>query len=369
MALPDLKTLLASPGPLPFSGFVFDAMKRISAYAPHGHVLDLEIAQWKKAIVGTLSPSLHITAESRDSNWSYGTYAWVLLATLISRNSSESDPFPECLKYKVCCSCTPVADMSWFQIQDTLHGMSMRWRDLHAEFGHKILQKGTSALQHRTAELLVSYEIPADALQRCSNFFVFCMKYFQYRTLFPVLELPEVPDSAPYQAIYDKYINTRRFRKKLLGTYFILSPRISDLAHGFEDYSAETILQTGRSEKWNQIAQTRAYNDTLEQLMQYAVFADAIRLNAFDLWFKHTFNLGFKDHFLILQKDVVNNRHKLNANVLPLLVYAHDGISLFYNGKLSKPLDCTRAFQIWFYFVKKYHDGAVFNNIMVEEPA
>ena len=369
MALDGMRDFFSDPSPLAFSSFVLKAMEYAKSCPPHSHAWDAHVDCWRKGMMERLQSSLHVTADSRDSNWSFGTFAWVLLATLRSRCSSPAQVFPERLRRLVACTRAPVPTMTLHEVFVSLHGLSMRWKGLNREFGSPILQRAVLALEHRASDILVSEALPANVVQHLANLFVFFMRFFQYRNLFPLLKTGAVGPTGAYDAVYEKYIDARRFRKKLLGTYFILSPRISDMALGFEDYSAETLLQSGRSEKWNQMAQTQAYNETLLELLKNVEFADAVRLNAFDLWFKHTFNVGFKEHFLILQKDVVRNYKKISTSSLPLLAYGNDGISVFYGGRLSKTMQCTHAFQLWFEIIERDHEGAVFNNILVHAPA
>ena len=344
-------------------------MKELADIDSHSRDFRSLTATWRAGMMGCMQQSLHVTADSRDSNWSFGTFSWVLLASLRSRCSSAAPEFPELLKCRVMCTRCQLSRMTLHDAIDSLHALSMHWKVLNSEFDCGILQRAVLALEYRVSDILATSTLAANVIQQIANFFVFFMRFFQYRRLFAVMPTPKAEGSDLYDAMCEKYIGARRFRKKLLGTYFILSPRISDLAGAFEDYSAETILQSGRSEKWNQVAQTRAYNDTLKELLLHDGFRDAVRLNAFDLWFKHTFNIAFKDHFLILQKDVMHNYNKLSSTALPLIVYAHDGISVLYNGKLSKSVDCVHAFQIWFAIIDRDHDGAVFKNILVQKPS
>jgi hypothetical protein len=339
MALAErLAALRARPTPLQLSTFLLQTMRDLPEAG--------ELARLEQALLDpALRDALHATAESKCSNWSYGTFFWVLLASVRGRG---------CERGKL------------VDTLDELHGLSLRWRELCTRPG---LEARVLELEGRAARLLHTQPLAVKHVQRLANYFVFARRFFQYRAFFPPLEVPLESPNAPYLDIYRKYIDTRRFRKKLLGTFFVLAPRLSDLSRGFEDFSPETLLQNGRSDEWNKAAQTKVYHATLEELLGDPIFADALRLNAVDLWFKHTFNLNFKEHFFMLQKDVVKGEKRLRANLFPVLCYGLDGVSLFYQGTLSHTLDFTHAVQAWFHFIRRDHDNAVFNNILVKEPA
>ena len=325
------------------------------------------IRMFRHATMTTLHHILFKIADLERSRWTYGTTLWYVMALLINLRR-QPVACPEFLRKDICCTTTALQDMSLREVVDALDALAIQWSTL-APDNVEDLRTCVHALEYRAAELVCQESMHMRDVKYVANFFLLFHQSLHADTLWDHFQVtPPNANTRVFQNLCHVYIDNKGFKKKMLTLFFILAKRISDVVRAKESYTAQSLLQDGRSETWYQSMQHVAYKGSLQDLFDHETFQVAMTLNAVDLWFKNKFSVNFIEHFVVLQDDMFQRTGAMKACDCPLIICGDMGVRLFFRQRQTCPMDISRVLAGWFYLVMRDHQGIIFKNIQIHPP-
>lgn len=379
------ETLFAKPSPLDMCCFLNDCNDQLlfENRRQRGSSIDESVFVDAKALLNKYMTQFIIPPDScgeeavdimfavadRDCVfWTYGALTWVIYAQILNL-CSQRTTVPLSIKKQIFLTKVDVVDMNLKEVIDTLDSLSINIHNLKStviEFKELL-----NTLEYRAAKIVCKKEVSFATIQELASFFIYFKRTVYLRDMWPPLRQWAVPlesHKGNMVKIYEKYIDTKGFRKKILRMYYALATRHHDKVRSSGAHTAESRLKETRGVRWNNSVQNDAYRLSVEELIVDVNFKIAICFNAVDMFMKSHYEIPWIQYFCFFSENIVEQKTKLRASKYPLICISDFGTSIYYKGCKSPVRDVAECVFNWFYIIEAFHNNLIFKNIIIAPP-